>query len=195
MDIDIKTLSFIAGMTNFIKVLAILFQYLTNKRMPGVVWWLWSFIFLAFGHFFLIVRENTLLLRTMSYPASTFYVLGAMFLYVGIMRFLGKREKRGLLVALFALFFTSTLYFTYIQDSFVTRAQIMSIAYAVLAFLMVKALLVQENRAIRTSAYFNAALLLMMGVFFAIRAVTLQGGSPAITAYSSTGIQIATFLV
>jgi len=195
MDIDIKTLSFLAGMTNFIKVLAILFQYLTNKRMPGVLWWLWSFIFLAFGHFFLIVRENTLLLRTMSYTASTLYVLGAMLLYVGIIRFLGKREKRGLLVALFALFFSFTLYFTYIQDSFVARAQTTSIAFAVLAYLMVKALLVQENRAIRASAYLNAAILTMMGAFFIIRVVALQAGAPVVTAYSSTGIQITTFFL
>jgi len=195
MDVDIKTLSFLAGVTNFIKVLAILFQYLTNKRIPGVLWWLWSFIFLAFGHFFLILQENTPLLVTLNYTASTLYVLGAILLYIGIMRFLDKRENRVLVATLFAAFFSSTLYFTYIQDSFVARAQIMSIAFAVLAFLMVQALLVQKNRAIRASATLNAALLTMMGVFFAIRVAALQAGAPVVTAYSSTGIQITTFLI
>jgi PAS domain S-box-containing protein len=195
VDIDIKTLSFLAGLTNVIKVLAILFQYLTNKRMPGVLWWVWSFIFLALGHFFLIVRENTPILHTLNYTANTLYVLGAISLYIGIMRFLGMREKRGLLIALFAVFFSFTVYFTYAQDSFVARAQVMSITFAVLAFLMVQALLVQKNRSIRPSAYLNAALLLMIGVFFAVRAVSFQVSAPVINAYTDTGVQVATFMV
>ena len=195
MNIDIKTLSLLAGLTNFIKVLAILFQYLTNKRMPGVLLWVWSFIFLAFGHFFLIVRQNTPILHTVTYTASTMYVLGAMLLYIGIMRFLGMREKRGLLIAIFAVFFSVSLYFTYMQDSFIPRAQIMSITFAVLAFMMVQALLVQKNPAIRESAYLNAALLLTMGGFFAIRAVALQVGAPIENSYTPTGVQVATFMI
>ena len=127
--------------------------------------------------------------------SRTFFVLGVILLYVGIMRFLDKPEKRGLIIAVFAVYLLSFIYFTSVRNDVDVRILIMSFAVVILSFLTTHALFVYKTRTIRASANFNALVCFIFCCFFAFRAVVVATSYPTATDYFvPTFMQISTFL-
>jgi PAS domain S-box-containing protein len=195
MNIDIRALSFVTSLANVLQVLAIAFQYVLNKKLPGVVWWLLGFTSIAAGCGLSLLREVTQDAPIVIIVSRTFFVLGLILLYVGIMRFLGKPEKRRIIIAVFAAFLPSFIYFTAVRNDIDIRIMIISFTAVILSFLMAHALFIYKTRTIRASANFNALVCFIFCCFFAFRAVAVVTNYPTVTDYFvPTFIQISTFL-
>ena len=57
MIIDLRTLAFVAGIANFLQVIAVYLQLRVNKKMPGVGLWLAGFSLIACGFMLFILRD------------------------------------------------------------------------------------------------------------------------------------------
>jgi PAS domain S-box-containing protein len=195
MNIDIRALSFITSLANVLQVLAIAFQYALNKKLPGVLWWLLGFTSIAVGCGLSLLREVTQDAPIVIIVSQTFFVLGLILLYVGIMRFLDKPEKGRLIIVVFVVYLPSFIYFTSMRNDINARILIMSFTVAILSFLMTHALFVYKTRTIRASANFNALVCFIFCCFFAFRAVAVATNYSTVTDYFvPTFIQISTFL-
>src|SRR5208337_3221681 len=157
MDLDIRTLSVIVAIAYILQTLAITFLYLKNKKYDGVEWWAIGSTATAIGFILFLVRDfNQIALISIILP-NALVVLGSVFIYIGIMRFLERRENRGLVFPVFAIFIVLYFYFTYVSNDINARTVLVSIVLVFYLLLTVQALLDKTPKAIADSSYFIAA--------------------------------------
>jgi PAS domain S-box-containing protein len=193
MNIDIRTLVFVLGITHIIQVIVFYYQYRINKNYRGPGWWLmWSAAEVT-GFTFLILREIPSIHRIAIVVQNTMIVAGVIFLYIGIMRFLDKKENRPVALSVFILFFTSFLYFVYADDNIYIRSIILSVTLAIISFLTAYGLLVNKTPAINATANFTAVIFLLHGGFFSFRTVVLLSGV-SYTMFAPTPLNVAIYV-
>jgi len=195
MNIDIRTLSILLGITNVLQVIAIFLQYLMNKTYRGIGGWVLGFTSIAMGFVLLILRDIISIELISIISANALLVLGEIFIYIGSMRFLDKKENRGIVISIFAVFILSFFYFTYVNNNIAVRTVIVSATLATISFLTAQGLLVNKTRSITASANFIAAVFLAHGCFFAFRAAVTLTVAPVASVFTPTLMQTAVFLV
>lgn len=195
MNIDIHTLSFIAGLTSTLQVLAIAYQYMLNKRLSGIIWWLIGFASIELGYGLLLLREIMLNIPITIVMTNIMFVLGLTLLYIGILRFLDRTIKRSFIVVIFAVSLIFLFYFSYVHDDITARNVITSSALAILSFSITSVLFVHNTKEIRTSAYLNALILFGAGCFFVFRAVMVGTVYPLRDYLAPTFMQTTAFLI
>jgi len=167
LNIDIRTLILIFGITNFIQVIALLLQYLTNKSYRGI-WWLLGFASIAIGLVLTLLRDVIDIKLITIIAANTLQILGPIFIYIGVMRFLGKEEHRRIIISIFVIWLLSYIYFTYFSDQINVRSIISSVALALTAFMTARGFLLYKISTINASAAFNMAAFFYPGMFLGL---------------------------
>ena len=102
MSVDIRTLAIVAGIANILQVMAIFLQYRVNKTYLGIGWWLLGFASMAMGYVFLLLRDFISISLITIIFANSLILLGPIFIYIGVMRFLDKKENRSIVISLLA---------------------------------------------------------------------------------------------
>jgi PAS domain S-box-containing protein len=127
--------------------------------------------------------------------ANPLLLLGHLLLYVGILKFIGKRAWPRPLVGFYACFLLAYYYCIYGVNTISGRAVVVSGALAVVCWAAVGQLLVRPERTFLASARVTAAALGAEGAFMAVRCVAtlVRPPIPSYTAQDPT--QIAGFLV
>ncbi len=193
---DTRTLALVLSITSVLQVIAISLQYLINKTYRGLGWWALGGAVTAIGFVLLLLRDVVISFDLISIVfANTLLVLGEIFLYIGVMRFLDKQENRGLVISTLAVFILACFYYTYVKNDITIRTVIVSAALATLSFLTAQSLLVNKTRAITASANFISAVFLTYGCFFAFRAVATLTVAPVASFFTPTLMQTVLFLV
>jgi PAS domain S-box-containing protein len=197
MNIDIRTLAFIMGLTGILQVIAIYLQYLLSKTYQGIGWWLLWSASTAAGLLSLLLRDIVPvgLISASIFLSNILLLAGQIFLYIGITRFLDKKENLGIIIAVFTVFILSTFYVLYVNKDDNARALILYAAAAIFAFLAAQGLFVNKTRSFAASANFISAILFAYGCYFALRAIAAVTVSHVDSVFTPTLIQIATFLV
>lgn len=178
MALDIQTLIVVLGITHVLQFVVLIHQYVVNRPLRGVGWWLlWSAVeVVAFTCMLLrgvpAVRAGAILAQ------NSLLILGVMFFYIGIVRFYGRKENRRLLLVLYAAYLTGLGYFLFVQDEFNTRGVIISAMLATLALLSAQALLVNKTRPTAASANLLAGVCLVHGAYFLTRMVVQLAAPP-----------------
>jgi PAS domain S-box-containing protein len=178
LDLDIRTLVFVLGITHIIQMIVFSSQYLINRNYRGIGCWLiWSAAEVM-GFTFLLLREIPSIQLIAIICQNAMIISGVIFLYVGIVRFLGKKENLALVVSIFVLFVAAFLYFIFVKNDIHARSIIIAVTLAIIAFMTAHTLLVHRPAFVAASANFTAGLFLVHGCFFAFRAVMLFTGTP-----------------
>ena len=196
MKLDIHTLALVLGLTNVLQVSALFIQYRMARTHHGPGWWTLGSAFLALGFACNYLRDAPGLGTAAIVANNVFFVGGQALLYVGVLRFLEQRERRGWLIAFCVLISLLAFFFTVFSNDLVVRRVNISVAIAVLAFVNSYALFTGRLRSVSGIAKFLAVVFLAQGGFFAMRALTpfFSGGSVGdIFAVSLT--QTMTYLV
>jgi diguanylate cyclase (GGDEF)-like protein/PAS domain S-box-containing protein len=195
MNIDLRTLFIVLVMTDFLQAFAIFLQYLLNKTYRGIGWWVLGFTSVALGFALMFLRDFIAIDLISIILANALLVLGAVFIYIGSVRFFDKKENRGVVVTIFIVFILFYLYFTYVNNDITIRSFIVSVTLAVVSFLTAWGLFVNKTRSITASANFVFAVLLAHGCFFIFHAVVLLTVSPINSVFTPTLMQTTVFLV
>jgi PAS domain S-box-containing protein len=194
MNIDLRTLILVLGITNILQVIAISFQYQLNKSYRGVGWWLLAFLAIAVGFIFSLLREVISFDLITIITSSALTISGPIFIYIGVMRFLGRKERRWLVIGAYITFLLPYLYFTYVHNDINIRSLVSSLIVASFSLLTAQQLFAHKPNTITASATFLSTAWFIQGCFFALRAVVLLTASPVHTYFTPTLMQASTYL-
>ena len=182
MKLDIATLALISSLTFLTQFIALLVQYLNNRTIRGVRWWLLGSSLSAIGVIFTpLVNVKSLLFLAMI--ANPLIVLGLIFLYVGVMRFLYKQENRWGLALIFIVFIFFYYYFMFASNNISARSLAITAVTALISFMTAHRLFFHKARLPSGSVIFTAIVFLFYGCFTAVRFYFLLV-LPAIQSYS-----------
>lgn len=185
MELDVLTISIISCLVYVCQVIAIFVQYRINKTLIGVKWWLFGTTFAALGVIFMpmVMVPSLLKFSMVAIPLS---VLGQIFLFIGIERFLGRNEKRWVLTVIFALF--TSLYYLFIfgVNSISSRTIVYTGTMFVLLMMSAVTLFRHKDRGFSGSAIFTGVIFLAFGLFSISRFIWVIS-LPQVTSYFDQG--------
>jgi PAS domain S-box-containing protein len=186
MSFDVRTFAFILGLTHCMQVIVFIHQYKVNKTYRGIGWWLlWSATEAA-GFVFILLRDISAIHLPAVIGQNVLLVLGTLFLYVGIVRFLDRSENPRILIPLFVLFAAAHAFFIFARDDMAVRGVLVSVVLATVSFMTAWALYTHKPRSITASANFNAVIFLIHGCVFTHRAGMILAGTPVVDFYTRT---------
>jgi PAS domain S-box-containing protein len=195
MHIDIQTLSIVLALASVLQAIAIFFQYSLNKNYKGVNYWVWGFVLMAAG-FILLSLRNSLTIEFVSIVLARFLLIsGSAAFYIGILRFLGKKENWKFIISFTVVFLLAYTCFTYLIENVSVRGILFSLAIVTFSFLAARQLFARQNRFMASSAYFLGAVLYLQAAFFIFRGVDIAFVTPSNDLFDSTLIQALTFLM
>ena len=182
MNLDIQTLATISCLTFLGQALALLMQFLINRVDRGVRWWLSGSTLLAIGVILLpmVSIKPVEILARLGNPLN---VLGQILLYIGVLRFLDKKESRWLLILIFAVFLIFYYYFMFVDNSISGRSLVLITVMAVISFMTAFRLFINKDKHNSGSANFTALVFLVYACFLVIRLLAVLI-SPPLQAYS-----------
>lgn len=168
MNIDLNTLTMVASVITLLQVMALFVQWRLDKTYRGPGWWLLGMAATGLGFAWAYLRAvpQWVLLAIVGNNLS--FVFGRTFMYIGVLRFLGRRERRGALIAFLAVFSLVDIYFTYFNNDIVVRRAIFNLTIAVLSFLGGRAAFLYKTRAVTTSANLLSATFVLHGLVFVV---------------------------
>jgi hypothetical protein len=168
MKFDIGILILIQSLTFVTQVIVLFVQYRVNRTYRGIGWWVMGSTFMALGVIFMsmLTVKPLLMLARLSNPLV---VLGQIFIYVGIMRFLDKKENRGMLISIFAIFILSYFNYMYFNNSISARTVVINTTLASISIMTAYQLFFKKDRFIAGTANFTATIFFLYGVFLIVR--------------------------
>ena len=168
MKLDIQTLAFIQSLTFVTQVIVLYVQYRVNRTYRGIRWWVMGSTLMALGVIFmpmLTVKSLEMLARI----ANPLIVLGQIFLYVGVLRFLDKKENRWILISIFVIFVLSYYNYMFLSNDISGRTVVVNTTLATISIMTAYKLFFRRDRFISGSANFTAAVFLIYGCFSLVR--------------------------
>jgi PAS domain S-box-containing protein len=175
--IDVFTIVIIFGITLLVQVIIFLIEYFYHKKFKGPGWWLmWSLA--AFGSFcFMLARQVKVLEHFSILGQNILMFLALSFIYIGIMRFLGKKERINWLIAIFIAFIAPFTYYVFLDDNIQSRTIILWSAVAALSFLSAHDLWFNKTESLKIAANICVYVFLGHGLFSSVKVVLLLNGS------------------
>jgi len=181
MKLDTQTLIFMLSLALVTQVIALLVQYkIENRIFHGVGWWLLGTSLMALG-VFLMPLVNVQSLEFLARIAYPLLVLGQIFLYVAIVRFLDKKENRRMLILIYVGFIFFYYYYMYFNNDISSRTAVINGTLAVISFLTAYKLYGGKDKVISNSANFTATIFLIYGGFSTVRFFLAMSMSPVQT--------------
>ena len=171
-------------------------QYRINRGYGGMGWWAAGQAALAAGFVVTMLRGDSFLGRLAVPGYQALLVLGAILILVGVLRFLGRREHRGWLAAVWIGFVAWSSYHTFVADDPRLRSIGLYLTLAVLLG-MTGAVLWQQRRAsVRASALFLAVVFLGTAAGYLVLAVA-EGRRPPVVDpfFAPSPVNAAAFLM
>ncbi len=115
-------------------------------------------------------------------------------IYVGVLRFFDKKERRVWLIAFCFLISMIAVYFSCIENNLLVRRINISVAVATFSFLTARALFLYKTDSVMGSAYFLVFVFLVSGCFFTVRAFTPFIGGTIGNMFTISLTQITTYI-
>ncbi|MFA5011818.1 MAG: PAS domain S-box protein [Ignavibacteria bacterium] len=168
MDLSIRTIISIILFASIIQFIVLYYQYKINKKYAGIGWWLlWagaeSAVFLImlfrshipFADYFLLLQNMMILLCMI-------------FLYIGIMRFIGRDIHKNLILISSIVFLVVHFYVTVIDNFAPYRTTTNNLFIGLVTFLISYSLFRYKPNSIKTSANFTASALFIHSIVFIV---------------------------
>lgn len=194
MNIDLRTTALLAGVTSILQVMAISLLYSFSKTRRGVGWWLLGFISITIGYMFLLSRDM-ITNKSVIVIENGLLILGYIFLYIGVRRFLGQKGQMKGAFSIFVIFVLSLSYYLFVIDNLTIRTVIFSLAALLISFMTVYSLFAHKTRSVNGSANFLIASFLGYGSFHILRVVVTISTPAVDSVFTSTLIQTALFVI
>lgn len=170
MILDIKTLALVQCLIFITQVIVLFVQFKVGRAYRGIGWWVLGSAFMALGVILMpLVMVKSL--QIFAAFANPLVIFGQILLYIGILRFLDKREKRRIVVLIFAIYFVLYNYYILIDFNISVRTILINATLAAVALMTAYSLLFNREGPVSVSEKFSAAVFTAYGCFTAVRAV------------------------
>ena len=177
MKIDINTLVVVLGIIYFIQFVIFLIEYYYHKEYKGPGWWLlWSGA--AFlGFIFLLARQIKPIESISIFGQNLMLILASSFLYIGIMRFLERKERSKLLLFLFLSFIVPYSYYVFWDDNIHIRTILIWLTLFVISAISAYDLYISKNKSFAVAATICILVFGGHGLFAITKVILLLTGS------------------
>ncbi len=172
MRLDIKTLVVELALIYIVLFLAILAQYILNKRYQGMKYWLAGTASMALGYLLMPFVSNKSLILLAAF-ANPLVELGYVFLYLGLLEFLEVKKSKIAPILLYMAFFVAYFYYIFIQNDITMRTIVVTLLIVALSCMMAVILIQKKDLGIGKSANFMAMIFIVHGFYFVIRTLLL----------------------
>ena len=186
MVLDIRTVVTILGMIQVLQVLVFYYQFSANRSVNGPGWWLLWSIAETVGFFLLLLRNIPSFIFLGKLTMDLVMLLGAVFVYIGVMKFFGKKVQFKLLIVLVGLFLFIHLFFLFVIDCIEIRSIIFAVSVSVISFITAFSFIRYKTPPVKLTANYNTVLFVIHGLVFAYRAVKVATGTSVTDIYSSS---------
>ena len=194
MKIDIHTLAFVLSLINILQVVALSVLYRLNLSFDGIGFWMAGTGLCAFGFACNYLRDFQGIGTFAIIANNTFFVAGLLFIYVGVLRFFGKNERRTLLAAICTAVTLAAWYFTIVDDNQSVRRIVISLAVGGIWLMIARALFIYRKRSVAASAHFLCAVFCAGGAIFLLRGLTPFVISDSGSLFTPSLTQLLTYL-
>ncbi len=191
MNIDIQTLALVISFAILLMVIIMFVEFLMNKQYSGPGCWTLGTVLTGAALFFNFMGSNPNLIHLGQAGNTAALIGGSVLYYIGILRFLGQRERRTWLFAFWAVITLIAIYAT-LQENALLRRTSLSLAMALIALLTTRAILKYRTPSIHYSAYFISIVIAFQSVFWIVRAA-FPLVDPAASLFTDPVIQIITY--
>jgi PAS domain S-box-containing protein len=173
MSIDIKTLILIIGISHLMQVLVFYYQYIANKFVKGIGWWLmWSIAeFIGFG--LILLRGIPPLHQLIIALQNIIILLGTVFIYIGVFKFFERRVNLKFILTFFSSFAVLHISFLFIKDDIYLRTLLLNAFLSAIAFLTAITIFKNKTSNIASTANFSIILFSIHGSIFVYRTIVL----------------------
>lgn len=195
MDIDLRTVALVLSITSLLQVSALFVQHRVTRTYHGPGWWVLGAAALALAFVFNSMRSQSHVGLHAVVLSNLAFAIAPTLLYIGILRFYDRRERRIWLLALCGITTGVAVYFTYVDWNEFARRVNFSAIQAVLSFLIAHGFYVYKPRSLRISANILAGVFLVNGTFFVVRTLFTLAYPGSIELFSATAMQTATYLL
>ena len=193
MEIDIKTLTIILGITHLMQMLVFYHQYRVNNQLNGPGWWfLWSSAE-TIGFLFVFLRSIPAIEPIAIFFQNIFIIGGTLFIYIGVLRFYGQKINLGFVIPYFTSFVALHLYYFLVINDIQIRTLVFDIYLSFIAFFSAYTLYKHKTRLISASVIFNAVVFTVHGSIFLYRSIILMVGPVEIEMFSSSIFNLIQF--
>lgn len=194
MNFDIQTLAFISSLTFLCQLIALFIQYVVNKSYRGVVWWLIGSAFWAVG-VILMPLVSVKSVAVFARIANPMIILGQIFLYIGMARFVNRKENIWVLLSITIIPILFYYYFMFVFNDITSRTLSLMVPFTTIALMTASTLYINKDRYISISANFTTLVFVLFACFSFFRIFWLIA-SPPMKTYSDQGtILELTFII
>ena len=178
MNIDLRTLALVLGITHLMQIVVFFYQYKANKEVEGPGWWLlWSAAEML-GFIIILLRAIPFLTFPIIVIQNLVLLIGPFFIYIGIVKFLGKKVNYRLLLYTFLTFSVIHFYYIFVDDNIEIRSVNISLFFALISFFTAYQIIKYSTKSIRLTANINAVVFLIhVGIFIARAVIIVKGAS------------------
>jgi len=136
MILDMQTLVLVTGVINIIQFFVFYLQYRIIKNYAGIGWWvLWS-VAEVVGFGFILLRHIPGIFEIVVIIQNSAIIGGCIFIYNGVVAFLGKKVNTKLSLGLYALFIIPFLYFLFIVNDLNARGIVINLSVVSISLLI-----------------------------------------------------------
>lgn len=170
MDLDIRTLSFVATLSNFLMFMALVTLWRVNRQEKATFHWMIGALLMAVGFFLIGLRHQ--IPQLISVVVANLSILAGFYTHcVGVYAFLKKRMNRAFSWGLFALVGAGFGYFTYVDPDVAIRIVLISWSVSLLTLLAAQALIKEYKRAHSLPVIFLSSVFATFSALMAARGI------------------------
>jgi len=196
MRLDILTIAFTTSIVFITQSIAIFVQYKVNKTYRGIGLWFIGSILLSLG-FICMIALNIKELRILAILANPFVILGQIFLYLGIIKFIEASESRWITILYYISFIVLYFSFIFLKNDILGRSITVSFFSGLISLMTAHKLFYKRKKIISNSENFVIGILSFYSCFHFLRILVILG-LPSVNSYvdlEQYQIQVITFLV
>ncbi len=184
MAIDIRTIILIIGIAHLMQVIVFYHQFKANRDLKGPGWWLaWSATE-CFGFGLMLFRGIPSLLSLIIVFQNVIILSGAIFVYIGLMRFFNKKVNLKLVIPFFVTFVILHLFFSIVSNNIEIRILLFDFFISLVGFYSAFCIYRNRTRAIASIVIFITAIFTIHGGVFAYRSFMIIMGVSATDIYT-----------
>lgn len=191
---DVRTLAIVMGALHLAMVVVLAVQFGARRGYHGVGWWLAWTIAAAAGLACVPLRLVPAFTKAAILLQNPLLVAAALFLYVGLLRFFGRREPAWLPWPGLAVYAVGHAAFVLWRDDIEARTVAVCLALAAIGFASAHVVLIRPPRAVAAAARLCGVAFVVHGVVFLHRGLATLAGADVSDMFQSTPFHLAPFL-
>ena len=164
----------------FTQVIALFVQYRVDRTYNGINYWILGTGLMAIGFLVMpLVAVKTI--KVIALISNPLIILGLLFLYVGMTKFLNKRMQKRIPISVFIIFNLLYFYFLFVKDNLSVRTLIISVTISMISFVIAYHLFLEKDKLLLITSNFAGVIFISYSSFYFLRSIITLVSPPALS--------------